>query len=132
MTSSRQARPEPGRPSSGTRGISPGLVILAIALVGSVAYVLFAITVRDPSQIPLLTSGAVVLGIVFTALAIYGGRATWRAGLAARDGRAIAFGLVGGFAAIIAAGCFAGAIVLVLTSSTPVPGDGAGLVWSTA
>ena len=130
MTSSRQARPEPGRSSSGSRGISPGLVILAIALIGSVAYVLFAITVRDPSQIPLLTSGAVVLGIVFTALAIYGGRATWRAGLEARDGRAIAFGLLGGIAAIIAAGCFAGAIVLFLTSSTPVAPEGAGLVRS--
>jgi hypothetical protein len=119
VTTSRQARPEPGRPPSGSRSISPGLVILGIALIGSLAYVLFAITVRDPSQIPLLTSGAVVLGIVFTALAVYGGRATWRAGLEARNGRAIAFGLLGGIAAVIAAGCFAGAIVLWFTSSPP-------------
>ncbi len=50
MATSPGARPEPGRPSTGSRGISPGFVILALALVGSVAYVLFAITVRDPSQ----------------------------------------------------------------------------------
>jgi len=62
-------------PSSRSRGISPGIVILLIALVGSVAYVLFAITVRDSSQIPLLASGAVVLGIVFVALAVYCARA---------------------------------------------------------
>jgi hypothetical protein len=90
-------------------------VILAIALIGSVAYVLFAITVRDPSQIPLLTSGAVVLGIVFAALAAFCARATWRAGLEARNGRAVGLGIVGGIAAIIAAGCFAGAVILVLT-----------------
>jgi hypothetical protein len=75
---SRSTRPEPPRmvaptrdPSTpvGRRGISPGVVFLAIALVGSVAYVAYAITVRDASQIPLLASGAVVLAIVFGALA---------------------------------------------------------------
>ena len=68
----RQARPSdpaPARRPSGRR-ISPGVVILAIALVGSFAYLLYAITVRDPSQIPLLASGAVVLGLVFAALAV--------------------------------------------------------------
>jgi hypothetical protein len=115
VTTSRSTRQEPGRPSSPSRGISPGFVILAIALIGSVAYVLFAITVRDPSQIPLLTSGAVVLGIVFAALAAFCARATWRAGLEARNGRAVGLGIVGGIAAMIAAGCFAGAVILVLT-----------------
>jgi len=89
-------------------------VILAIALIGSVAYVAYAITVRDSSQIPLLASGAVVLGIVFTALAAYCARATWRAGLEARNGRALLLGVMGGVAAIVAAGCFAGAAILFL------------------
>ena len=62
------------------RRISPGVVFLAIALIGSIAYVAFAITVRDASQIPLLASGAVVLAIVFGALAVYCLRATWRGG----------------------------------------------------
>ena len=100
--------------------ISPGVVFLAIALVGSVVYVAYAVTVRDASQIPLLASGAVVLGIVFVALAGYCLRATWRAGIDGRDGRAIALGVVGGIAAIVAAGCAAGAIILFLLINAPV------------
>jgi hypothetical protein len=112
VSQSRQAPAAPRR-SSGRR-VSPGLVILVIALIGSVAYVLFAITVRDSSQIPLLISGAVVLGIVFTALTVFAARAIWQAGLDARNGRALLLGVVGGIAAIIAAGCFAGAVILSL------------------
>jgi hypothetical protein len=101
--------PAPGQPSG--RRISPGVVILVVALIGSVAYLLYAITVRDPSQIPLLASGAVVLGLVFAALAGYSLRATWRAGIAERNGRAVALGMVGGVAAMVSAGCFALAII---------------------
>ena len=39
------------------RRISPGLVILAIALIGSLAFAAYAVTVRDTSQIPLFASG---------------------------------------------------------------------------
>jgi len=52
--------------------------------------------------------------LVFAALAVYSARAIWRAGLEARNGRAILLGIVGGVAAILAAGCFAGAIMLSL------------------
>ncbi len=51
-----------------------------LALIGSVAFTLYAVTVRDSSQIPLLAAGAVVLGIVFAVLALFTIRATWRAG----------------------------------------------------
>lgn len=105
----RQTTVAPEQPTG--RRISPGVVILAVALIGSVAYLLYAITVRDPSQIPLLASGAVVLGLVFGALAAYSLRATWRAGIAERNGRAVALGLVGGVAAMVSAGCFALAII---------------------
>jgi hypothetical protein len=104
---------------SGLRGISPGLVFLAVALIGSVVFALYAITVRDASQIPLLAAGGVVLGIVFLALAGYTLRATWRAGLDARNARAMALGVGGGLAAIIGAGCISGAIILFLLSQTP-------------
>ena len=127
-----QARPQAGagaRGATGGRGatttastgprISPGAVILGIGLVGSVAYALYAITVRDASQIPLLASGAVVLGLVFGALALYAMRATWRAGVAGRDGKAIVVALVGGVSAIVAAGCFAGALILFALSRSP-------------
>ena len=102
------------------RRISPGVVFLAIALIGSVIFALYAVTVRDPSQIPLLTAGGAVLGIVFLCLALYSLRATWQAGIDGRNGRALGLGIGGGIAAIIGAGCVAGAIILFLLSQ-PVP-----------
>jgi uncharacterized membrane protein len=99
--------------------ITPGVVFLALALIGSLVFALYAVTVRDASQIPLLAAGGVVLGIVFLALAGYTLRSTWRAGVAERNGRALALGLGGGIAAIIGAGCIAGAIILYLLSQTP-------------
>jgi FtsH-binding integral membrane protein len=120
---SGQARPssrpptEPRARPTGRR-LSPGAIMLAIALVGSLAYALYALTNRDAS-IPLLASGAVVLGIVFGALAAYCLRSLWQAGLDGRDGRAIALGVVGGIAAMVAAGCAAAAIILFQLISPP-------------
>ena len=93
--------------------------MLAIALGGSVLFALYTITVRDASQIPLLASGAAVLGIAFGALAVYSARATWEAGIAGRDRRAILMGVAGGVAAIIAAGCLAAAIILFMLAQPP-------------
>jgi drug/metabolite transporter (DMT)-like permease len=116
----RQARPvTPASDAPTGRRISPGVVILVIALVGSLAFALYTITVRDVSQIPLFASGAVVLGLVFGALAVYTLRATWRAGIDERNGRAIALGLFGGFAAMISAGCFALAVIMFMLRQTP-------------
>lgn len=123
--SSRSAERRPTRPvrptapvrASGTRRISPGVVFLVIAIVGSIAYFAYTITVRDTSQIPLLASGAVVLAIVFGALAAYSLRATLQAGEDRRDGRALLISLVGGGAAIAAAGFAAGAIILFQVAS---------------
>ena len=57
MRSGSQARPaEPPRESGvrvGPLAITPTGVLLLIALIGSVAYFLFALTVREASQIPL-------------------------------------------------------------------------------
>ncbi len=89
-------------------------VVLVIAVVGSVGYLLYAITVRDPAQIPMLTSGAAVLGITFTALAIAGAVETYRAARADRPGRALAAAIFGGIAGIVAFGCFAATAVLAL------------------
>ena len=85
-----------------------GLIFLAIAIVGSIVMV-FVISVRDSSQIPLMASGAVVLAIVFGALAVYSLRAVLRAGLEiGQGGRAVLIAFVGGIAAIAAAGFAAG------------------------
>lgn len=112
--------PQPYRPSApAPRRISPGAVMLAIAIGGSVLFALFTITVRDASQIPLLASGAAVLGIAFCALAAYSARATWRAGIRGRNQRAMATAVGGGLAAIVGAGCLAGAIILFMLSQRP-------------
>jgi hypothetical protein len=98
------------------RRVSPGLVILAIALIGSLAFAAYAVTVRDTSQIPLFASGGVALGIVFTALALYLLRSTWRAGVQERGGRALGLAVAGGIAAIIGFSCIAGSVILFLVS----------------
>ena len=89
-------------------------VLIVIALVGSLAYVVYAISVRDASQIPLLASGLVVLGIVFLAIAAVGGRATWRSSVRGSDARAFGHAILGGVASLIAAGCIALAVILIL------------------
>ena len=105
--------------ASGGRRISPGVVFLVVAIVGSIAYMAYTVTVRDTSQIPLLASGAVVLAVVFAALAAYSLRAILRAGSDGRDGRALVLALVGGGAAMAAAGFAAGAIILFQVASGP-------------
>ncbi len=96
--------------------VSPTAVLIAVALVLSLLYVVYAITNRDVSQIPLLASGAVVLGLVFAAVAVAGLIATWRSTIGGRDGRALAHALVGGIACLAAAGCFAVAVILGMVS----------------
>lgn len=98
------------------RRISPGAVFLAIALIGSVLFVGYVVTVREGTQPALLAAGGFALGIVFLALAAYALRATWQAGIDARNGRALVLGIGGGIAAMIGSGCIAGAIVLFLLS----------------
>lgn len=119
-----QADPAPGagQPSRAAgRRVSPGLVFLAVALIGSALFALYAVTVRDASQIPLLAAGCAVLGIVFVTLAIFTVRATWRAGVDERAGRALMLGLGGGIAAIVGAGCLAAAVILFLLSQATPP-----------
>ena len=98
------------------RSISPGVVFLAIALIGSVIFVLYVVTVREGTQPALLAAGGFALGVVFLALAAYSLRSTWRAGIAGRNGRALLIAVGGGIAAMIGAGCIAGAIILFLLS----------------
>jgi hypothetical protein len=101
-------------PRIGPFRITPTRVVLAIALVGSVAFLAYALTVRESTQIPLLASGAAVLGIVFTALAVAGLIATYRAARDGASGRAFGLAVLGGIAALIAFGCFSGAIIMAL------------------
>ena len=102
--------------TASSRRLTPGIVFLAVALIGSVVFAIYAVTVRDPSQIPLLAAGSAAVGIAFIALAVYALRATWRAGVEGRTGRAFGVAIGGGIAAIIGAVCIAGAIIGFLLS----------------
>ena len=108
-----RARP-PEVPHLGPIPITATGVLIVVALVLSLAYLAFAISVRDASQIPLLASGLVVLGIVFVAIAVVGGRAAWRSSVRGSDARAFGHALLGGIASLIAAGCIALAVILFL------------------
>ncbi len=103
--------------TGGSRRISPGVIFLVVAIVGSIAYMAYTVTVRDTSQIPLLASGAVVLAVVFAALAAYCLRSILRAGKEGGGGRVVLVALVGGGAAMAAAGFAAGAIILFEVAS---------------
>jgi hypothetical protein len=104
--------------------VTPTKVLMVVALVGSLAYLAYAITVRDTSSIPLLASGAAVLGLVFAGLAVAGAYSTLQAGRVGSDGRAFAMAFLGGLCAIAAFGCWAAAVVFILVSqsATPAPG----------
>jgi hypothetical protein len=105
-------------PPSGRR-VSPGAVFLFIAVIGSIAFTAYFLTVREATQIPLLAAASVVLAIVFGALALYCLRSILRAGRErGNGGRIVLVALVGGFAAIAAAGAAAGAIILFQLAMT--------------
>jgi hypothetical protein len=110
----REREPEPGGARLGPIPITVTGVLIAVALVLSLAYLAYTFTVRDASQIPLLGSGAVVLGLVFVAIAFVGGRAAWRSSVGGRDARAFGHAIVGGVASLVAAGCFASAVILFM------------------
>lgn len=96
--------------------LTPTRTILGIAVVGSTGFVGYALTVRNADQIPLLAAGFAVLGLVFTALAISGVVETYRSAADGRTARALGVAILGGFAAVIAFACFAGAIVGALVA----------------
>jgi hypothetical protein len=111
----RRSAPAPTNwPRIGPLVVTPVRVVLVLALVGSLAYVVYALTVRDTAQLPMLSSGAAVLGIAFMALAVSGFLGIRDAGYEGRDGRAVLLALLGGVAAIVGFGCFAMAIVFAM------------------
>jgi hypothetical protein len=102
-------------PHLGPVSITPVRTVLAIAFLGSLAYIAYAILqVEDAAQIPMVTSGTAVLGIVFTALSVGGAIRMWRVWQDREQGRTILFAVLGGIAGMIALACFAAALVLAL------------------
>lgn len=114
----------PRRPdgSRGRRGryigpieVTPIRAVLAIGLVGSLVFIVLAILlVKDSTQIPMVTTGTAVLGLIFGALSVGGAIRMWRAWQDGLQGQTVLFAVLGGIAGALALGCLSGALVLAL------------------
>ena len=85
--------------------ITPAVVLVAIALIGSAAFIVYVTLRVEDGQIPLLGAGFGVMGACFAAIAIGSLVEMWRAASRARAGRALALAIIGGIAGLIAIGC---------------------------
>ena len=101
-------------PHLGPMRITPTRVLLAVALLGGIGFLLYAIIVRDALQIPLLASGFAIVALVFTTLAVVSAANLVRSGRDGRDGTAFLNAIVGGIAAIVALMCFAASVIMAL------------------
>ena len=109
--------PEPVTPRRGRRISIPGIVI-ALTMLGSIAYIGYVVLRIEDNQIPLMAIGFVVLGASFAAIALWSLVGIWRAASRARGGRAFGLAIVGGLAGLGAIGCFAVAALSALVWNT--------------
>ena len=96
---------------AGGARLNPIAIVLALAIVAAAAFLAYAAAARD---VPLMTSAAVVLGLVLLAVAISGAVSIFQSGTEGRTGRAFLMAIVGGLAGLLAFGCFAVAVLLAL------------------
>jgi hypothetical protein len=95
--------------------LTPIRIVLLIAFLGSSAFIVYAILkVRDQNQIPMLSTGFLVLGVAFAAVAIGALIRLWSAAWRARMGRALGLAIVGGISGMAAIGCLTATVVLAL------------------
>jgi hypothetical protein len=108
-----------GRPRDGLYlgrvRLTPMRLAIALAFLGSLAYIAWAVLrVRDTTQLPMVSTGFLVLGVAFTAVAIGSLVGMWRAASRACGGRAMALAVSGGLAGLAAIGCFTVTVLLAL------------------
>jgi hypothetical protein len=105
---SREAQRGGGRQGRSIGGVRITLAVLVVglAMIGSLAYIGYVVLAVDEEQIPLLAAGFAVLGASFVALAIGTIVGMWRAASRAKGGRALLLAIVGGLAGLAAIGCF--------------------------
>jgi hypothetical protein len=121
MTTPRRI-PDPSKPTMGARlagEVTPGRIAVLVAFGIALIVIGYAARIdQSDTQLPLLITGFVLLGLVFLTLAAWGCLALIRAG-GDDDGRTAFFAaLLGGLCAIAAAGTLGGAVVLALIWKT--------------
>jgi drug/metabolite transporter (DMT)-like permease len=94
-------------------GARPNLIaiVLGLAIVAAAVFLAYSAAARD---VPMMTSAAVVLGLILLAVAISGAVSILQSGSEGRTGRAFLMAIVGGLAGLLAFGCFAIAVLLAL------------------
>ena len=98
--------------------ITPVVVLLTLALVGSGIFILYVVFKVDEEQLPLLAAGFGVMGLSFTAIAIGSLVGMWRAASRARAGRALGLAVFGGLAGLAAIGCFTFTLISTLVTGS--------------
>jgi hypothetical protein len=91
--------------------VTPAVVLVAIALIGSGVFILYVVFRVEDQQIPLLGAGFAVMGASFAAIAIGSVIEMWKAASRVRAGRALALAIVGGIAGLAAIGCFTATVL---------------------
>ena len=93
----------------GQRRITPlviSSVLVGIALLGSLAYIVYVVLKVEDEQIQLLGYGFAVLGASFAAIALGCVYEIWPDARRARTGRALVVSIIGGLAGLAAIACF--------------------------
>lgn len=90
------------------------VLVFAVALLGSVAYILWVVREVQDRQIELLSYGFAALGLTFAAIAVACVFGMWRASSRAAGGRSFGLAIVGGLAGLAAIGSFSVMALLTL------------------
>jgi hypothetical protein len=104
----------PDRPPPRRRTITPLRVTLGIALLVSLGVVGYGLVARDATQVPVLTAGEFISGVVFGLLALAGAWASYSRSREGSPGRALVYAVMGGIAALLAAAWLSAATIQTL------------------
>ncbi|HET7676651.1 MAG TPA: hypothetical protein VFK38_02250 [Candidatus Limnocylindrales bacterium] len=110
--SARPARRAPIERRRPDRMVTPTRVVLALAIVLSLGLLVFGVIERGRAQVPILVSGATILGLSLVGAGLIGARAAYAAGRRGAAGRALLYAVLGGGCMLGAAGALGGAVVL--------------------
>jgi hypothetical protein len=107
-------------PPSRSRGglVTPMRVVAALAIVGSMALLLYGLVRRDRSQIPVLAAGLVILGLTLLGAGFSAALASYRDARVGRSGPAFVGALFGGLCVLAGSGALTAAVVLALIWSS--------------
>jgi hypothetical protein len=95
------------------RRLPPAPVLLTVGSIGSLVFLLLALT-SHTTPVAVLLSAAVVTGLIFGVDAVIASVITWRASQGGEVGRAFLAAVVGGVASLVSLGAFAVTLVMLL------------------